>query len=87
MKENLKIVGVIIACVLAICCIIWLLVREPTIKKNCEVVDGHTYDRVNINGRSHVVHSLDCELCAEHNKQIMIHIADSVIKSNYRSNY
>ena len=74
MKENFKIIGLVVICAASVIFIIAAFFFKPSTKKNVMKSDGHQYDCVYRYGKRHVVHSPECELCAQR--------IDSLIKKN-----
>lgn len=74
MKENLKIIGLLVICAASVIFIIATFFFEPSTKKNVMETDGHQYDRVYRFGKGTIVHSPECEICAQR--------IDSLMKAN-----
>ena len=76
MKENLKIIGLLVICAASVIFIIATFFFEPSTKKNVFESDGHQYDRVYRFGNGTIVHSPECEICSQR--------IDSLMKENQR---
>ena len=71
MKEKIISIGLLVICAASVIFVIATFFSGPSTKKNVMESDGHQYDRVYRFGKGTIVHSPECEICAQRIDSLM----------------